>query len=215
MGIPVLILGSSGSGKTTSLRNFKDIALVNVLNKPLPFRGGAMLKSVVTDDMDRIAKIIKDCKSRSILVDDAGYCLSNYYKINAYSKSWDVYKDLAIKFSSMVEAATNAPNDRIVYFTMHTEELPSGTIQPLTVGKLLSEKFNLCGMFTICLLAKYLDGKYIFQTQTTGHDPCKSPMEMFSNRLIDNDLKIVDNTIRAYYGILNKQEDTDDAVQHK
>jgi len=206
MGTPVLILGPSGSGKSTSLRNFPDAAIVNVLGKPLPFKRHEGFKSVTTDDMKRIADIITEAKTKSVVIDDSGYCLTNYYKRNAFARNFDVYTDLALGFSNMVEAAMGRGDDCITYFMMHVEETQSGAIQPLTVGKFLNEKLNLCGMFTVCLISAYDSGRYVFRTQTAGNDPAKSPMGMFGAGQIDNDLKTVDDAIRDYYDMGGKGE---------
>ena len=47
MGIPVLILGESGSGKSASLRNFdpEDVSIFNVAAKPMPFRKKLPMKA--------------------------------------------------------------------------------------------------------------------------------------------------------------------------
>jgi hypothetical protein len=198
MGIPVLILGNSGAGKTCSLRNFADAAVINVIGKPMPFKSEKR-NIIVKDDMKEITRIIKDCKAASVVIDDAGYCLTNYYKRNAYARDFSVYTDLALAFSGMVEAAQSAPHNHITYFIMHTEETARGVLQPLTVGKLLNEKLNLAGMFSIVFLAKYENGRYVFQTQTAGNDPAKTPMEMFAERDVENDLKVIDGVIREYY----------------
>ena len=78
-----------------------------------------------------------------------------------------------------------------------------------TIGKLLDEKVTLEGLFTIVLKTVVTDGKYSFATQTNGADTVKSPVGMFQDRLIDNDLKAVDTAIREYWGIapLNMKED--------
>ncbi len=76
-----------------------------------------------------------------------------------------------------------------------------GNIKPKSIGKLLDEKVCIEGLFTIVLHSKYDDGKYVFSTKTNGADVAKTPLEMFDSAEIDNDLKMVDNTIREYYGL--------------
>ena len=72
---------------------------------------------------------------------------------------------------------------------------------------MLDEKVCVEGLFTIVLRAMKKDGRYIFRTQTDGLDVAKSPIGMFESEEIDNDLKLVDDTIRSYYNI-SAQEDT-------
>ena len=82
---------------------------------------------------------------------------------------------------------------------MHTERDNFGGVQPLTVGKLLNEKIKIVGMVTICLISEIDNGRYVFRTN--GMPPAKSPMGMFEEDRIDNDLKAVDSTIREYWGM--------------
>lgn len=80
-----------------------------------------------------------------------------------------------------------------------------GDIKPKTIGKLLDEKVCIEGMFTIVLRCMNDNNKHYFKTQSDGNDTCKTPLEMFEYKEIDNDLKNVDTVIREYYE-LNKEE---------
>ena len=84
---------------------------------------------------------------------------------------------------------------------MHTDTDDFGNIKPKSIGKLLDEKVCIEGLFTIVLHSKFDDGKYVFSTKTNGADEAKTPLEMFDSTEIDNNLKMVDNTIREYYGL--------------
>ena len=84
---------------------------------------------------------------------------------------------------------------------MHEEKDDSGEVKPKTIGKLLDEKVCIEGMFTIVLRCIEESGKHLFITQTHGGAVSKSPMGMFDELTIDNDLKIVDQRIREYYEI--------------
>jgi hypothetical protein len=84
---------------------------------------------------------------------------------------------------------------------MHEEIDDLGYVKPKTIGKLLDEKIDVAGLFTIVLNATKKEGKYIFKTQTDGFDVTKSPMGMFDSEEIDNDLKVVQNKIKEYYGL--------------
>ena len=77
---------------------------------------------------------------------------------------------------------------------------------PKTIGKLLNDKVNIEGLFSIVLRAKKVDKNYYFFTQATDGDVAKSPIGMFDELYIDNDLKVVDDKIREFYGINNKEE---------
>lgn len=211
MAIPILIIGKSGSGKSASLRNLDPgkTALVNVLGKPLPFRG--KFQQVVTDDYARIGGIIKRAARDVIVIDDAGYLISNMFmrghaSTGAGNAVFSLYNQIGDSFWSMVEQIRKAPEHVRVYVIMHEEKNDMGDVKPKTVGKLLDEKVCLEGMFTICLRCMLSDGKHIFRTQSDGLDVAKSPMGMFDALEIDNDLLTVDKAICEYYEIGGSKE---------
>lgn len=207
MAIPVLIIGKSGSGKSTSLRNCTDNEewnLINVLGKPLPFKG--KVPQVVTDDYSMVMKCIAGSKANSIVIDDAGYLITNYFMRNHSSKGqgnaiFSMYNTLADNFWNLVEFIKKLPDEKIVYIIMHEDTDDFGNIKPKTIGKLLDEKICLEGMFTIVLRGIQENGKHLFVTQADGGAVSKSPMGMFDELEIENDLLLVDNAIRDYYGL--------------
>lgn len=213
MAIPVLIIGKSGSGKSTSLRNCTNNPewnMVNVLNKPLPFKG--KIPSVVTDDYQQVMKSLAGSKAKSIVVDDAGYLITNYFMKNHSSKGagnaiFSMYNTLADNFWNLIEFIKKLPDDKIVYIIMHEDINDFGDIKPKTIGKMLDEKICLEGMFTIVLRCVQENGKHLFVTQADGGAVSKSPMGMFETLEIDNDLLYVDKTIREYYGAEIKESE--------
>lgn len=208
MGIPVLIIGKSGSGKSRSMKNCigKNFAVIRVLNKPLPFRG--KLPGNVCSDYAKIKTAIKSKQwPKSIVIDDAGYLITGQFMDghNTTGKGnavFSLYNQLADDFYRMVQAVTEAPEDRIVYIIMHEDTNEFGDIKPKTIGKLLDEKVCLEGMFTIVLRAVKGE-RYMFVTQSQDGAVSKAPDDMFESVEIDNDLLLVDNAIREYYGIEN------------
>ena len=212
MAIPVLIIGKSGCGKSTSLRNCTDSEewnLINVLGKPLPFKG--KVPQVVTDDYSMVMKCIAGSKANSIVIDDAGYLITNYFMRNHSSKGqgnaiFSMYNTLADNFWNLVEFIKKLPDEKIVYIIMHEDTDDFGNIKPKTIGKLLDEKICLEGMFTIVLRGIQENGKHLFVTQADGGAVSKSPMGMFENLEIDNDLLYVDAKIREYYGLEESEE---------
>ena len=210
MGLGVLIIGKSGAGKSTSLRNFKqdEVGIINVISKPLPFKNVNNLKTFNSDDDEDINKIIKNSKTQSIVIDDASYLLTNEFmrnhsKTGAGNAVYSMYNDIADHFWNLTEAVKETDNDKIVYFIMQEEKNDFGDIKPKTIGKLIDEKVCLEGLFSIVLRAKKIDNNYYFFTQATDGDVAKSPIGMFENLYIDNDLKLVDNIIRDFYGLNN------------
>ena len=216
MAIPVLIIGKSGGGKSTSLRNCVDNDnwnLVNVLGKPLPFKG--KVPQVVTDDYEKVKKCLVSSNAHSIVVDDAGYLITNYFMKNHSTKGsgnaiFSMYNTLADNFWNLVECIKRLPEDKIVYIIMHEDTDDFGNVKPKTIGKLLDEKICLEGMFTIVLRCILENGKHLFVTQADAGAVSKSPMGMFEDLQIDNDLLLVDNAIREYYGLEIKEKESEE-----
>lgn len=207
MGIGVLVIGKSGSGKSTSLRNFKkdEVGIINVISKPLPFKND--LITIDTDNYADIKKILKDAKAKSIVIDDAGYLITNQF-MRKHSNAgggnavYNLYNELADNFWNLIaNEIRNAPNNRITYLFMHEDKNEYGDIKPKTIGKLLDDKVNIEGLFSIVLRAKKIDKNYYFFTQSTEGDVAKSPIGMFNDLYIENDLKFVDDKIREYYNL--------------
>ena len=202
MGIPVLILGESGSGKSASLRNFdpEDVSIFNVAAKPLPFR--KKLPSRSTSDYGVIMQSIQASAKKSFVIDDSQYLLCFESFAKAKEMGYGKYTDMALHFYDLVQfVIRQTPPDVIVYFLHHTETAENtGKIKAKTMGKMLDNQLTLEGLFSIVLMC-YTDGKkHIFATQSDGKTTAKSPMDMFPAE-IDNDLKAVDQAIRAYYDL--------------
>ena len=213
MGLPVLIIGKSGSGKSTALRNCVNDSnwnLVNVLGKPVPFKG--KVPQVITDDYEQVKRCLTSSMAKSLVVDDAGYLITNYFMRNHSSKGqgkaiFSMYNTLADNFWKLVEYIKHLPEDKIVYIIMHEDTDDFGNVKPKTIGKLLDEKICLEGMFTIVLRCIQENGKHLFVTQADGGAVSKSPMGMFEELEINNDLLYVDNKIREYYGLEIKESE--------
>ena len=201
MAIPVLILGESGTGKSASLRNFEpdDLKVINVANKPLPFKN--KFESISTDDYRTIIKELKLNKKKVTVIDDTQYLMANEFMRRATERGFDKFTEIAQNFWTLVNTVKDLPSDQVVYFLAHIERDANGNEKIKTIGKLLDEKITVEGMFTIVLKTNVTDGVYSFITQNSGHDTVKSPIGMFPSIVIDNDLKYVDEKIRNYYEI--------------
>ena len=203
-----MVLGASGSGKSTSLRNFKadEIGIFNVASKPLPFRSN--LKKVDKASYALITKVLKDNKLRCYAIDDSQFLMVfdefNRAKETGYAK----FTDFALNFYNLVQTVINDTTpDTVVYFLHHTEVDDFGRIKAKTVGKMIDSKLTLEGMFSVVLLCG-TDGKeHWFETQSDGVNTAKTPMDMFPSNRIDNDLKMVDTTIREYWGLAPIKEE--------
>lgn len=213
MSIGVFILGNSGTGKTTSLRNFKsdEILYINVAKKPLPFRA-AFSETVEGDSYVQIAKAINNTTKKTVVIDDCQYLMANEFMRRSGEKGYDKFTEIAKNFWTLVNASNNdLAKDVIIYFLAHTDISDTGQEKMKTIGKMLDEKICVEGMVSIVLKTSVKDGRYTFTTQNNGHDTVKSPLGMFDSFEIDNDLKAVDTTIREYWGLTG---DTDLAAIH-
>ena len=208
MGLPVLILGESGSGKSTSLRNFNkdELVIYNVAGKPLPFRGGTQLNRADNVSYNTIMQNMSKKKFRCYVIDDSQYLLAFELFGRVAEKTYDKFTEMAVHFYDLIQfVIRQMPPDCIVYFLHHTDDI-DGKVKAKTVGKMLNEKLTVEGLFSIVLLAKNLDGRYIFRTHSDGRDTVKTPMDMFGQDEIDNDLKAVDAAIRKYYSMKGLKE---------
>lgn len=205
MATPVLIIGKSGSGKSTSLRNCQNEHwnLIRVLNKPLPFKG--KIDGWFTDDYQQVMKCLIASKAESIVIDDAGYLITNHFMKGHASAGkgnavFSLYNDIGDYFWQLIQfIVTKVPQNKIVYLMMHEEKDDSGEVKPKTIGKLLDEKVCIEGMFTIVFRCIEESGKHLFVTQSSQGAVSKSPIGMFDSLTIDNDLAEVDKVIRDYY----------------
>lgn len=201
MGIPVLILGESGSGKSTSLRNFDpaEIGVFNVASKPLPFR--KKLPVVNNATYGTIIKALASPKLKAYAIDDSQYLMAFAAFDRAKEVGYQKFTDLALDFRALIDfIITRTPQDVIVYFLHHTERTDDGRTKAKTIGKMLDNQLTVEGLFSVVLLCKTDGTRHYFETQSDGFTTAKSPLEMFE-REIDNDLKAVDQRIREYWEI--------------
>lgn len=208
MAVPVLVMGRSGSGKSASMRNITETTfVVNVNKKPFPFKSNPNLKVMNCDEYLKIKGALKAAYEKGIrlsVVDDAGYLMTSKFMAGHREKKgsaqYDLYNEIADNFYSFIRFITDElPADMIVYIVMHEDKNDLGESKPKTIGRLLDEKVCIEGMFTIVLHSLKLDGKYVFATNTDGLDVTKTPMGMFDQAYIDNDLEAVTARIREYY----------------
>jgi len=213
MGKAILVLGNSGRGKTASLRNMdpESFLYINILSKDLPFKAswkkydketntGTVIN---TSNVPTIIEIIKKSNSlgrKIIVIDDTNYIMSNHFMKRISEKGYDKFSDMAKEFYDLFDAIKKSEEDLRVFVFAHTQENSSGETSFKTIGKLVDEKISIEGLATIVLGAFRTKEGYFFQTQTRhGFDTCKSPMGMFEEENIDNDLNKVIEIIDEYY----------------
>lgn len=201
----ILIMGESGTGKSTSIRNCDPTttAIVNPVGKPLPFRGAKNFKTLngVTDSKEicDFMKAQAAAGKKIIIIDDFQYILAIPYMSRIKESGWDKYNDFGANYFNIIDICKELPEDVCVYYLTHCETLENGVTTVKLIGKLLREKITVEGLFTIVLKTGTSEGKYYFFTQNNGKDTVKSPLGMFETFSIENDLAYVDTKIRNYY----------------
>lgn len=210
MSTATLVLGESGTGKSTSLRNLSpaNTLLIQAVKKPLPFKAHGWktrisLKSegnvIQTDDASLIEKLLRQSPHDIVVVDDFQYVMANEYMRRTDEKGYEKFVDIGKNAWNVLTAAGDLAPHRRVYVLAHTETDTFGRTKIKTIGKMLDEKITLEGMVTIVLRTQVRDGHYTFATQNNGSDTTKSPMGMFSEQYIENDLAAIDAAICDYY----------------
>lgn len=201
-----MILGESGSGKTASLRNFEpeEVSIFNVAGKPLPFKKKLPKKS--TSDYRQIMAGMKGSSKKSFVIDDSQYLLAFEMFGKVKETGYQKFTDMALNFYNLIQFVIKGlPEDVIVYFLHHVETTAEGRVKAKTIGKMLDEKLTVEGLFSVVLLCVTDGTNHSFVTQSDGNTTTKSPMGMFE-MVIDNDLKLVDKTIRAYWELSSPTE---------
>lgn len=216
MAISTVVMGKSGTGKSTSMRNLDPgkVLLIQPLRKPLPFRSASWKAwdgkaktgtVVVTDDAAQICAAIGNAEKigkEIIIVDDFQYVMANEFMRRAREKGYEKFTEIGLNAWNIAKAAIDAPNGIRVYLLTHTDTDEYGQNAKIkTLGKMLDDKITMDGMFTIVLKTGLHDGQYLFSTKNDGTDNVKTPMGLFESDFIDNDLAAVDAAIVEYYGV--------------
>jgi hypothetical protein len=219
MGTPILIIGESGSGKSTAIRTLKpkETFIINVLDKPLPFRGwkknyktvikgdGEITGNIyVSDKQENISKIIKYVDSqphiKNLIIDDFQYIMANEFMHRATERGYDKFTDIAKHAWTVINDAAKTRSDLNVFFLSHSERDAEGRTKCKTIGKMLDDKITLEGMFTIVLNSLVVDEQHVFLTKNDGNNVAKSPMDLFQDKFIPNDLQLILNKLDEYFG---------------
>jgi len=217
MSVACMILGQSGTGKTTSLRNLNpaDVLLIQAVKKPLPFRaknwvpctkGNPAGSILVTDNAQTIVGAMQRTHKPIIVIDDFQYILANEFMRRVLDNetgnaAFAKYNEIARNAWDILMTAGRLADETRVYILAHTQEDDNGRIKAKTIGKLLDEKITLEGLLTIVMRTAVINGQYLFSTQNSGSDTVKTPLDMFTDEHIPNDLAVIDNTITDYYAI--------------
>lgn len=194
-----MVLGKSGAGKSTSLRNFEadEIGIFNVAGKPLPFR--KRLPKADRCGYRDIAAMLAKNDLRAYAVDDSTYLMQFDNFARANDSGYQKFTDIAVSFERLLEAAMATDENTVVYFLHHPDEDERGNVRPKSVGKMLNEKLCIEGLFPIVIGCEVRDGKHVFSVEADERGIAKAPMGMFEKDVFENDLKAVDTAIREYW----------------
>lgn len=217
MSIATMIIGESGTGKSTSLRNLdpSNVLLIQAVKKPLPFRSkdwkpatkenpsGAIF---ATDSSEKIVEAMRRTPKDVIVLDDFQYVMANEFMrrvtdVDVGNAAFAKYNEIARHAWDVLTAATALPDHKRVYLLSHTSTDEFGKTKIKTIGKLLDEKIVMEGLVTIVLRTAVINDQYLFRTRNNGSDTVKSPIDMFADETIPNDLAAVDAAICEFYGL--------------
>lgn len=213
MSTGVLILGGSGGGKSTSLRNLKpdDVRLIQCIDKRLPFENneGWVKRDeknpkgnvLVLNKGAEIQNAMKNTAKPIIIIDDLQAMMTDEFFRRVNEKGYDKFNDIGFDAWSVIRMANQLGPEQRVYILAHTEEGDEGGVKMKTIGKMVQDKMTPESYFTTVLRAMMREGKYVFATHNSGKDTVKSPMGMFKEDFIENDLAAVDKRICEYWGI--------------
>ena len=222
----VIVLGSSGTGKSTSIKtlNPEETVIVNVLGKDLPFKGSRVnytrdKKNLVTSaKWDSITSMMHSLSTNypnihNIVIDDAIYIMRTEFFDRSKEKGFDKYNELADHFRKIIAEGNSLRDDITVFMMLHTESVEAdGSLigyKASTVGKLLDKMYNPLESVSITLFAqpKYDEkgkptfGFWTHPMKVNGIEiPAKSPDEMFEEDFIPNSLQFVLDKMKEYYG---------------
>lgn len=211
MSVVTMVLGESGTGKSTSLRNLQpaDTLLIQAVKKPMPFKSSDWKRFnkdtckegniFQTDTAGQIINLMQKTKRKVIVLDDFQYVMANEFMRRTSETGFNKFTEIGKNAWDIINAAAALPEDVRVYILSHIETSESGHTKIKTIGRMLDEKIALEGMVTIVLRTLLRDEQYLFATRNSGSDTTKTPMGLFDAETIENDLNAVDQAIQSYY----------------
>jgi hypothetical protein len=218
MAIMTLILGESGTGKTTSLRNLppEETFIISVTGKHFPVRGFKQMFPNVEDDgengryygTNKWNKIVKAINSISanrpkikyLVLDDFQYIMADEFFERSAEAGFNKYNEIGAHAWEVINAMQNARTDLFCIMTAHTELTQANATKIKTIGKLFDEKGTPEGRFSYILHSLILDGNYKFLTRHDGTHNAKTDLDLFDEKYIDNDIYEVIKKIKEFWG---------------
>jgi hypothetical protein len=222
----VLLLGKTGTGKTTSIKTLdpKETVILNVLGKRLPFKGSSSMYSPENKNLFQVsdyAHVIRYLENigsnaphvKNVIIDDAIYVMRKEYFDRAKEVGYGKYTELAQHFQMIISTCEKLRADLNVFMILHSEDVVSDNaiveFKVSTIGKLLDSQYNPMEVVPMVLYSSVVyDDKgvasYGFYTHRHKEGvtviPAKTPDGMFEEEFIPNDLQFVVNKMNEYYG---------------
>jgi len=220
----IAVVGQTGTGKSTSIEslNPKETVVINIVGKPLPFRGWKQKYTpftqeggnfYVSNDSAKIVNVLNHVSQKRpeikvIVIDDFQYLMSSEFMNRSSEQGWQKFTDIGRHAWDVINTAKSLREDLKVFVLSHDENT-ADTYPPRrkikTIGKMLDEKVTLEGLFTVVLFTDIIKDQqsgtldYRFITQNDGSTTSKSPRGMFKELTIPNDLFLVIQKIDEYY----------------
>ena len=221
----ILIIAESGAGKSTSIEKLdpKETFIINVANKPLPFKGWKKKYVLWSKDnptgnlyTGSSAQQIEACLSyvnskrpeiKTVVIDDFQYMSSFEFFDRSDEKGYEKFTQIGANLARIARMPKDLRDDLTIFFLTHAEESTDlegkRKFKAKTIGRMVDEKLSLEGLFSIVLFGKVKKDKdgnirYIFETQNNGENTCKSPKGMFTDFEVPNDLAMVKESIFIY-----------------
>lgn len=196
----VFVLGESGSGKSTSLRNLKadDVNVVSVTGKSLPLKTDIKVYHPKGGYND-VIKAVHSAKAPIVVIDDANYLMSNFEFATLSEAGYNKFSRNALGMVQVFQAIIEKDTDQIFYIMAHSEQNDDGKLRFKTTGKMVSEKYNPAGITNTVVEAAYDEqtDEFIFKVKPDGRG-IKTPLGMFEVDSIPNDLRILHDKIKEY-----------------
>jgi len=195
----IFVLGNPGTGKSTSLRNLKadEVTYITATGKELPFR--SPIKPVTARTMDEVYQMVLKAKKPIVVIDDTNYLFTKeVFGASEKTDKWDTYDKIAKDFYKIVQAILNKDSEQNFYLMGHLEDPDSSTLALKTLGQATRKNNNPEGWTNIVFESVVDLDEFVFKVKTDGSG-IKSPMEMFDQATVPNDLKVVNEKINAYY----------------
>lgn len=193
------VLGKTGTGKSSSLMNFTEkdgVGYATATGKPLPFRNN--IPQTHARNYATLMAIIEQAKAPIVVIDDFNYLMSFEEFSKSGIKGYEKFTEMAVNVVNVIDAITRKDSDQRFYILAHSENNDDGSLRLKTTGKMVSDKFVPEGLANQVVETAVVDGEFVFKVKTDGTG-IKTPLGMFETPTIPNDLKVLDEKIKAFY----------------